>query len=236
MLRSWAPNDTWRGNNWRGLGYNVYAHFPEFPPDGDPTNDEIGDLGSVGTGDLPVDYQATSHNFWRLIDHYQPHVLITTSRGGVIEWELEAIEGGHGETGNTDPALDWIEDRFGEVMLPTQESIAARSWHAISEFRAGHVLPSQLPLSTLMTELSKKDILTVEIDEGTSGNYLSGFMGLHGLYYNKIATHNLTAGHIHVGRHVSVEDATAMMEATLEIVLRQFPAATVCKNEARDHS
>ena len=85
MLRAWTPGDAWQGNNWHDLGYSVYAHFPEFPPDGDPTNDGIGDPGSVGRGELTVDYQQTSADFWRLIDHYQPQVLITTSRGGDIE-------------------------------------------------------------------------------------------------------------------------------------------------------
>jgi hypothetical protein len=60
----------------------------------------------------------------------------------------------------------------------------------------------------------------VEIDEtGTSGNYLSGFLGLHGLYYNLEHPDNVAAGHIHVGRDVSTEDATAMIETTLAVVL-----------------
>lgn len=44
------------------LGYDVYAFFPEFLPDGDPRNDEIGDDGAVGSPDFDpqVDYQARS--------------------------------------------------------------------------------------------------------------------------------------------------------------------------------
>ena len=224
MLRTWAPGGQWQGKNWRNLGYNVYAHFPEFPPDGDPTNDEIGAPGSVGTGDLQVDYQTTSADFWRFVDHYQPRILITTSRGGAIEWELEAIEGGHGELESSDPASGWIEDRSGAEFLPTQVSVDPRSWHAISKYRAGKTLSSKLPLQKLLDELSALGVLNVEINHETSGNYLSGFMGLHGLYYNTIQTENLVAGHIHVGRHVNVQDATTMMEKTLEIILTQHPA------------
>jgi len=62
MLRPWSTNpeqnpDGWTGENWRGTGYDVYAFFPEFPPDGDPSNDGIGELGAVGSAesDLRVD-------------------------------------------------------------------------------------------------------------------------------------------------------------------------------------
>ena len=218
----------WQGKNWRGYGYDVYAHFPEFPPDGDPTNDSIGDPGSVGVGDLPVDYQATSRNFWQLIERYRPQILITTSRGGEIEWELERIEGGHGDDVTKDPAKDWISDRYGESNFPTEASIDPRSWQAISQFRVGRTLTSKLPLEKLVDELSKHDLLTIEIDDETSGNYLSGFMGLHGLYYNHIEPSSLTAGHIHVGRHVTSDAAEAMMRMTLEIVLREFSADAAC--------
>ncbi len=34
-----AARDGWIGEDWRGLGWDVMALFPEFPPDGDPTND-----------------------------------------------------------------------------------------------------------------------------------------------------------------------------------------------------
>jgi len=230
MLRSWHESADWQGANWRNHGYNVYAHFPEFPPDGDPTNDQIGDPGSVGIGELSVDYQITSRDFWSLVEKYHPEVLITTSRGGDIDWELEGIEGGHGKHGQPNPAKDWIRDRNGKFELPEKGSINERSWKAISTYRLGASLKTTLPINLLASKLGKLDLLDVQIDRtGTSGNYLSGFMGLHGLYYNRIEPHNLTAGHIHVGRNVSVDEATTMMEATLEIVLSRFPASMACQ-------
>ena len=103
MLRPWSTNVAqnpggWVGENWGGYGYDVYAYFPEFPPDGDPSNDAIGAPGAVGSPDfdLRVDYQATSADFWRIVDEQQPRILLTTSRGGEIGWEIEALEGGHG--------------------------------------------------------------------------------------------------------------------------------------------
>ncbi len=67
MLRPWSTNPAqneggWVGANWGGHGYDVYAFFPEFPPDGDPTNDAIGEEGSVGSprSELRVVIQVTT--------------------------------------------------------------------------------------------------------------------------------------------------------------------------------
>ena len=117
------------------------------------------------------------------------------------------------------------------MLLIHQCNMDRSSWKAISTYRLGASLKTKLPINLLASKLGKLDLLDVHIDHtGTSGNYLSGFMGLHGLYYNRIEPHNLTAGHIHVGRNVSVDEATTMMEATLEIVLKRFPASMACQH------
>lgn len=231
MLRPWSQNPRqnpggWVGQDWEGLGYDVYSFFPEFPPDGNPSNDPIGSPGSVGSEDfdLQVDYQATSEDFWRIVDELRPIILITNSRGGGIGWEIEAIEGGHGGGGG-DPAFDWSSDGYGAVTHPTQESIDPRSWDAISTYRQGNTLPSQLPMDAIFDAASKLGVTSVEIDQdGTSGNYLSGFLGLHGVYYNQIARHNVAAGHIHVGNGLPTEDASVLVEATLRVVIETHPA------------
>ncbi|MEM7153606.1 MAG: hypothetical protein AAF799_12240 [Myxococcota bacterium] len=234
MLRPWSTNATqnpggWVGENWGGHGYDVYSFFPEFPPDGDPTNDSIGDDGAVGSPrfDLRVDYQATSEDFWRIIDTHQPVILITTSRGGQIGWELEAIEGGHGQGNPGGPAQDWSSDQHGAVQLPTETSIEPRSWDAISMYRQGDTLPSQLPLDAIVNATEPLGVTSVEIDPNTSGNFLSGFLGLHGLYYQSIAPHAVAAGHIHVGFGLPVADAAVLIEQTLQTVLEQHPARSV---------
>ena len=233
MLRAWSTNPAqnpggWQGQNWRRSGYDVYAYFPEFPPDGDPTNDAIGEPGSVGSGDLQVDYQATSRDFWRIMDQHQPRLLITTSRGGDIGWELEAVEGGHGERGEQQPAAnDWIADRFGADHYPDADTVDPRSTDAIERYRY-EKLPSQLPLQALLktlTPLATELDISIAIDEATSGNYLSGFMGLHGLYYQHHHPTTKTAGHIHVGRNVDPDTARQMIEATLAEVLAHYPPA-----------
>jgi|GEM_PF-871719 len=232
MLRQWSPNPDqnpggWTGENWRDHGFDVYAFFPEFPPDGDPTNDEIGDPGSVGSPDydLQVDYQATSGDFWRIVDEYQPVLMITTSRGGGIGWEVEALEGGHGQNNPNGPALDWASDSYNADTHPTQASIEARSWALISTYRQGQTLPSALPIDAIVEATEALALTDVVIDSQTSGNYLSGFLGLHGVYYDSITDYSAAAGHIHVGGKVPVPDATALIEASLEATLLAHPAS-----------
>lgn len=234
MLRPWSTNpaqnpDGWIGANWGGYGYDVYSFFPEFPPDGDPSNDQIGDEGAVGSPDydLRVDYQATSADFWRIVDTYQPVIMVTTSRGGKIGWEVEAIEGGHGANNPGDPSQDWASDKYGADQFPTEATIEARSWTAISTYRKGNTLPSQLPLDAIVAATEQLGLTSVQIDQGTSGNFLSGFLALHGLYYNQIAPHNVAAGHIHVGIGLPVPDASALIEATLHEVLKAHPEEDV---------
>lgn len=231
MLRQWSTNAAqnskgWAGENWRGHGYDVLSFFPEFPPDGDPTNDEIGDDGAVGSPDfdLRVDYQATSADFWRIVDEQQPTILITTSRGGEIGWEIEAIEGGHGSMNPGDPSMDWASDQHGAVTQPTEKTIDPRSWDAISTHRQGMTVPSALPMDEIFAATDVLGLTSVMIENTTSGNFLSGFLGLHGVYYQLHAKHALAAGHIHVGFGLPVADATALIEATVEAAILAHPA------------
>ena len=234
MLRPWSTDatqnpDGWIGANWGGYGYDVYSFFPEFPPDGDPTNDEIGDDGAVGSPDFPlrVDYQATSADFWQIVDEHEPVILVTTSRGGEIGWELEALEGGHGLDNPGGPAMDWASDQYGADQRPTEATIEARSWDAISTYRKGETLASKLPIDEIFAATDALGLTSVVVDEGTSGNFLSGFLGLHGVYYNQQTPGNVAAGHIHVGYALPVADASALIEATLHAVLQHHPADAV---------
>jgi hypothetical protein len=53
--------DGWIGEDWGGYGYDVYSFFPEFPPDGDPTNDDIGDDGRGGLARLRPARRLSGH-------------------------------------------------------------------------------------------------------------------------------------------------------------------------------
>ena len=82
-------------------------------------------------------------------------------------------------------------------------------------------------MEAISTATSALGLTTVEIEHGTSGNYLSGFLGLHGLYYNHTHEDNVAAGHIHVGIGLPVDDATTLIETTLETLIATHPAASL---------
>jgi hypothetical protein len=222
------------GENWNGLGHDVYAFFPEFLPDGDPFNDTFGTPGFIGSpdSDFRVDYQDTSVDFWNVMDLLNPLGIITFSWGGDDNrWEIERVEGGH--AGGSTPAFDWVADDNDEP-LPTQDSIDPRSWDAISTYRNGNRLQSQLPIHNILAATSALGLANVFIDQtGTSGPYLSGFLGLHGLYYNSLHNdsndpfRNIAAGHIHVGSGLSVADARLLSEVTLNQTLLHINSVAV---------
>jgi len=236
MLRQFSTDPTqnpsgWVGRNWQGLGHDVYSFFPEFPPDGNPFNDPFGSAGYIGSAgsDFRVDYQDTSMDFWNMMDVLQPTGIITFSWGGFDNrWEIERVEGGHFR-GST-PEFDWEGDGNG-ITQPTQASIDPRSWNAISTYRDGNQLQTQLPVDDILAATSALGLADVFIDEtGTSGDYLSGFLALHGLYYNSLHNDpsdplwNIAAGHIHVGSGLSVTDAQRLSEVTLTQVLNHINA------------
>jgi hypothetical protein len=239
MLRPFSTSPVqnpggWMGQNWNGLGHDVYAFFPEFPPDGDPFNDPFGSAPFIGSpeSDFRVDYQDTSVDFWNVMDWLHPLGIITFSWGGDDNrWEIERVEGGH--AGVSTPPFDWITDANGEP-LPTQDSIDPRSWDAISTYRDGNQLQSQLPIDDIFAATFALGLADVFIDEtGTSGNYLSGFLGLHGLYYNSLHNdpndpfRNIAAGHVHVGSGLSVADARLLSEVTLNQTLLHINSVAV---------
>lgn len=239
MLRPFSTNPAqnpggWIGQNWNGLGHDVHAFFPEFPPDGDPFNDAFGSAGYLGSpdSDFRVDYQDTSADFWKVMDLLNPLGIITFSWGGDDDrWEIERVEGGH-DGGSTAP-FDWVGDANGELR-PTEDSIDPRSWDAISTYRDGNRLKSQLPIDDIVAATSALGLADVFVDKtGTGGNYLSGFLGLHGLYYNSLHNdpndpfRNMAAGHIHVGSGLSVADARLLSEATLNETLLHINSPAV---------
>jgi pyrrolidone-carboxylate peptidase len=66
------PNG-WEGENWEGLGYNIYSYFPK-----------PGDY----TGMFEVDYQDTWEDFWNITNQIHPYAIISFG-AGVGPWEIE---------------------------------------------------------------------------------------------------------------------------------------------------
>jgi pyrrolidone-carboxylate peptidase len=63
----------WQGENWEGLGYDIYSYFPQ---------------PGVYTGMFEVDYQDTWEDFWNVTDDIHPFAIISFG-AGAGPWEIE---------------------------------------------------------------------------------------------------------------------------------------------------
>jgi pyrrolidone-carboxylate peptidase len=65
--------DGWKGENWEGLGYDIYSYFPK---------------PGVYTGMFEVDYQDTWGDFWNVTNQIHPFAIISFGAGDG-PWEIE---------------------------------------------------------------------------------------------------------------------------------------------------
>jgi len=65
--------DGWQGENWEGLGYDIFSYFPK-----------PGDY----TGMFEVDYQNTWQDFWNVTDQIHPFAIISFG-AGPGQWKIE---------------------------------------------------------------------------------------------------------------------------------------------------
>ncbi len=213
MLREFSTSPTqnpggWNGSDWEGRGYDVYSHFPEFP---------FG-LGQ-GVGDLEVDYQDTTTDFWQIADNLKPIAVITFSRGFPDEaWELEM--------NNRNLAL-WIDD-YTTPLQPTPAPPDA-------SVPADAVRPSALPLQRIVdaVEVANINNLTPYIDiNGNGGGFLSEFIAYLGVWYQSLHASPsdpawcVAAGHIHVGSLLGAPRARQATRQTLRAVMRYVDEVT----------
>lgn len=189
------PNG-WIGENWEGRGYDMYSFFPEFP-------DGIGQ----GEGDLEVDYQDTTEDFWRIVDEVKPIAIITFSRGNLDHsWEIERSQR------NLDQWVDDYEAPFQPTPSPPDPTVPA-----------GHIRDSSLPMEAIRDAVNGIDGLNVaaRIDDGFGGGFLSEFIAYQGVWYHSLHSDpaddfwNVAAGHIHVGGQVNGMDARSATRTTL---------------------
>lgn len=201
MIRRYSTNpeqnpNGWIGQDWENRGYDIYSFFPEFP-------DGIG----KGEGDLEVDYQDTSEDFWRIVEQVKPIAIITFSRGNFgNSWEIERRQR------NLD---HWIND-YEAPYQPTPSPPDASA-------PAGHIRLSSLPMDNIRDAVNAADGLDVaaEIDNGFAGGFLSEFIAYHGVWYHSLHSDpsddfwNVAAGHIHVGSQVSTAEGREATRITL---------------------
>ena len=207
MIREFSQNldlnpSGWIGDNWEDRGYDIVSFFPEFS---DPECDNCGQ----GYGDLEVDYQDTSEDYWPIVENIRPIAIITFSRGYIdYSWELEY---------NYYNRLNWIGD-FYPPYLPTPNPPD----NSVENY---FLRNSSLPINEIMQDILDENIgLDSYIDwSGDPGHYVSEFMGYHGVWYHDTNQNGddkcITAGHVHVGGLIDVQTAKRATEVTLRSVI-----------------
>lgn len=208
MLRGFSTNPDqnpggWIGENWNGSGYNVYAYFPEFPG-------QTGPNWGQGVGDFEVDYQDTSADWARILPEINPLAIMTFSRGSIgSNWEIEGRLQMHDDRG-------WLTDYSG-VRRPTEDmpifqTLVPDQWY-----------DSSLPMDAILNAVDGAGIgVDAFIDNSGGGNFLSEFIGLHGLMHKinnggpDAEFRTFAAGHIHVGIDTPLAAAEIATQLTLE--------------------
>ena len=167
MIRHFSQNNTlnpegWQGENWEDRGFDIISYFPEFS---DPDCSSCGQ----GYGDLEVDYQDTSEDFWPIFEEHRPIAIITFSRGFMDQsWELEY---------NAYNRTNWYND-FTSPFQPTPNPPDTNE-------NAFFLRNSNLPMEQIVEGISELNIgLNPYIDlNGDPGRYVSEFMAYHGTWY-----------------------------------------------------
>lgn len=240
MLRGFSPllgsnPGGWIGQNWEGRGYNVYAHFPEFPG-------QTGPNWGRGSGDMEVDYQDVAADFARLTGDYRPVAVVTFSRANTARgWELEPAYQrfrlpGEPASVNGRAIPSYIPDYFG-VTVPVNVPIASEP---LGRIRTSN-LPMQAIVSAVATQVSSS-LLNPFIDDfdpnssssdAFGGNFVSGYTGYLGTWYRdqnlpgQSATPVYAAGHIHVGTNVTPAAGELGTAVTLRTLMGHLDALGV---------
>ena len=209
MLREFSDDPVqnpggWVGNNWEGRGYDLHSFFPEFQP---PDCSNCGQ----GSGDLEVDYQDTSQDFWAIANSLEPIAIITFSRGFLdLSWEVEM---------NQYNRVSWIND-FTSPHQPTPTPPDGNA-------PPGLLRLSALPVQDIVDAVDQANLgLTPFIcysDDG--GGFLSEFLAYHGVWYQNLHSHPcaptwcVAAGHVHVGGQITWPVASEAAKVTIRTVL-----------------
>ncbi|CAN5556702.1 hypothetical protein BH09PLA1_BH09PLA1_17080 [soil metagenome] len=215
MVRRFSNSPTqnpsgWIGGNWEGRGYNIYSFFPEFPG-GTAVNPK-------GNGDLEVDYQDTSEDWWRITNEIKPVAIITFSRGSAgANWEIEA---------RTKNRTAWVSD----YVVPLKPTPAPPD----SSVPAETIRFSTLPMTQIRDNVNAASLGFSSFIDSTSsslaGGFLSEYIGYHGMWYQSIHAspddpyQTFAAGHIHVGIDTPLDGAMAATDISLRTLIEQLNA------------
>lgn len=240
MLRGFSPLAAsnpggWIGGNWEGRGYNVYAHFPEFPG-------QTGPNWGRGSGDMEVDYQDVAADFARLTGEYRPVAVVTFSRSNTsLGWEMEPAYQrfrlvNEPATVNGRAIPSYSPDYFG-VTTPLGLPIASEP--------LGRIRTSNLPMQGIVDAVRAQvpaNLLNPFIDtfdpnssssDAFGGNFVSGYTGYLNTWYRdqnlpgQSANPVYAAGHIHVGPNVTTAAGELGTAVTLRTLMTHLDALGV---------
>jgi hypothetical protein len=181
----------WMGENWNGLGYDVYAYFPTFPHG----------LGK-GSGDFEVDYQDTWNDFWTITEELHPIAIMSYGNGNG-PWEIEY---------NARNLGSWYSD----YAYPRQPTPSPPD----GSVPQGHVRNSTLPVQEIAYAINAADLPSIGdsgawVDwTGNPGGFLCEYMAYLGMWYQDMHSEAddpwqaFAAGFTHLSGSVSVQDAT----------------------------
>lgn len=206
MVRHFSSNPAqnpagWQGDNWRGLGYDIYSFFPEFPG-------QTGPNWGKGEGDFEVDYQDTTADWARITEEIKPVAIITFSRGASgLSWEVESRNRNR---------TSWTND----YLAPFQPNPSPPD----PTWPANGYRDSSLPMQNIVNAVNSSGLgvpAFIDTTAAAGGSFLSEFIGYNGLWYQ--AQHadpndparNVAAGHIHVGVGVPAETGRLLTEISL---------------------
>jgi hypothetical protein len=199
----------WIGANWENRGYDIYAYFPTFA-DPDCTN------CGAGMGDLTVDYQDTSADFWPIVDAHDPVAIITFSRTNAnFSWECE--NNGYNYT-------SWTND-YAAPLQPTPNP-------PDGSVPGGFLRTSSLPQQAIVDAVNSSGLglNSFICFAQSSGSFLSGFMAYHGMWYQGLHSAEndparcVAAGHIHVGDTIAWDTGHEATKVTLRVLLDHVDA------------
>ena len=192
----------WQGENWEDLGYDVVSFFPQFEPE------DCNDCGQ-GYGDLEVDYQDFSLDFWPIVEEVQPVGIMTFSRGfNDMSWELE---------NRLVNRTNWYDD-YTAPLLPTPNPPD----NTVNNY---HVRYTSLPVSDIINAIQEAHIgLDPYLDNTNAGMFLSEFAGYHGVWYKETYDEDIeipcfSGGHIHVGAEVDWDTAKEAAEVSIRTLI-----------------
>jgi len=207
----------WQGENWEGLGYDVVSFFPQFEPA------DCNDCGQ-GYGDLEVDYQDFSLDFWPIVEEVQPVGIMTFSRGfNDMSWELE---------NRLVNRTNWHDD-YTAPLLPTPNPPD----NTVNNY---HVRYTSLPVSDIINAIQEAHIgLDPYLDNTNAGMFLSEFAGYHGVWYKEtydeaIEIPCFSGGHIHVGGQVDWDTAKEAAEVSIRTLIEYVDQFMILPGDCND--